>query len=276
MLTWLLAACSPISVLNALAPVKGISVTQDVVYAPGERHGLDIYTPSAAAPAPVVVFLYGGSWKTGSKDNYPFVALSLARRGAVVVVPDYRVYPEVLFPIFVEDAARAVAWTKANIGAHGGDPARIFLMGHSAGAHIAALLTLDRQYLAREGMDPDRDIAGLLGLAGPYDFLPLVDPVYKTIFAPARDLALTQPITYARAGAPPMLLLTGDDDTTVLPRNSLRLAERVAALGGRAEVRSYRGIGHLRVLGAMSSALSWLAPVRDDSVAFLRSMGGGR
>ena len=274
MLSWPLFACSPTTVLNALAPSSGIAVTRDIAYAPGPRHALDIYAP-AIANAPVVVFLYGGGWRDGDRSTYRFVGATLAARGFVVVVPDYRVYPEVLFPAFVEDAAQAVAWTKAHIQTFGGDPARIHLMGHSAGAHIAALLTLDRRYLAQQGLDPDRDIVSMVGLAGPYDFLPLTDPVYQRIFAPSGDLAVTQPITFARAGAPPVLLLTGRDDTTVLPRNSENLAARITAFGGRAEVRVYPAIGHLLVLGAIAGALSWTAPVLDDCVAFLRESGTG-
>ena len=273
MLIWLLTACSGPGVLNALAPSKGIAITHDIAYAPGERHALDIYAP-AWRDAPVVVFFYGGGWKAGGRSLYRFVGVSLAKRGFLVVVPDYRVYPEVLYPAFVEDGAAAVAWTKAHVAEHGGDPNRITLMGHSAGAHIAALLTLDKAFLGRHGLNPDHDLAGMIGLAGPYDFLPLRDPELFTIFAPAGDLATTQPITYARAGAPPLLLLTGDVDTVVLPRNSVRLAERITALGGRAEVWRYSGVGHLGILGAMASVLSWWAPVLDDCVAFLNREQG--
>ena len=272
LLTLLLSACSGAGVLNALAPTQGITIVPDVAYAPGPRHALDIYKPAQSHP-PVVVFVYGGGWRTGDRADYRFVGAALAARGFLTVVPDYREYPEVKYPGFVQDAAAAVAWTKAHAAQYGGDPDRLFLMGHSAGAHIVAMLTLDKAFLAAEGLDPDRDIAGMVGLAGPYDFLPLTDPVLGTIFAPAGDLTLTQPITYARPGAPPMLLLTGENDTTVLPRNSQRLAARVTALGGRAEVRVYPGIGHIMLVGALSRALSWLAPVLNDSVAFMRQTG---
>jgi predicted esterase len=135
------------------------------------------------------------------------------------------------------------------------------------------MLTLDKSFLERVGLDPDRDIAGMIGLSGPYDFLPLHDPDLVPIFAPAGDLALTQPITHARAGAPPVLLLTGTGDTVVYPRNSLRLAARIEALGGRATVRPYSGVGHMTIVGALSGLLSWMAPVLDDCVAFMRAGG---
>ena len=273
MLTWLLSACSGTGVLNALAPSQGITVTNGVPYADGDRHSLDIYRP-ARTDAPVVVFLYGGGWKAGDRSMYRFVGAALADRGFLVVIPDYRVYPEVRFPAFVDDAAAAVAWTKAHVGGYGGDPGRMFLMGHSAGAHIAAMLTLDKSFLGRVGLDPDRDFTGMIGLSGPYDFLPLNDPELDMIFAPAGDLAKTQPIDYARPGAPPMLLLTGETDTIVYPRNSRGLAERMQAKGGRAVLKIYSGVGHLTIVGALSGLLAWKAPVLDDVVAFMRGGGG--
>jgi len=277
MLLGLLSACSPVDVLNALAATEGFRVTSDVAYRPGKlpdpRHGLDIYAPEQTN-APVVVFLYGGGWRDGRKESYRFVAAALARLGFVTVVPDYRVYPDVRFPGFLFDAAEAVAWTKRNIARYGGDPKRLFVMGHSAGAHIAAMLTLDRQWLGRVGLDPDRDIAGMIGLAGPYDFLPLRDPVLETIFAPAADLRQSQPITFARGDAPPMFLASGMDDTVVLPRNTTRLADRIKGQGGQVEAHLYPSLGHAALIGAFALGLRWTAPVLQDVAAFVRSNSG--
>ena len=274
----LLSACSGADVMNALAPTDQATIARDIAYGPDARRRLDVYAPSGrpdSRGAPVVVYLYGGGWWTGDRGDYRFVGASLAGQGLVTVIPDYRVYPEVLFPDFVRDAARAVAWTRAHIGSMGGDPERIFLMGHSSGAHIAMLLTLNREYLAAEGLDPDRDIAGTVGLAGPYDFLPLTNPVYQTIFAPAGDLQRTQPIAYARAGAPPLLLLTGRGDTTVLPRNTERLAARIRALGGRVTEKVYPGLGHAMIVGMLGRPFSGMAPVLTDIVAFFAANGPG-
>lgn len=264
-----LSACSPVSVLNALATRTGITETRDVRYGPGDRHGLDIYAPGGQSPSPVVIFIYGGGWKDGDKADYRFVAASLAARGYLTVVPDYRLFPAVRFPVFLQDNAAAVAWTKANIGRYGGDPGRIFLMGHSAGAYNVAMLTLDKQWLAAGGMDPDRDIAGTIGLAGPYDFLPLHDPELEDIFGPAGDLRLSQPITFARGNAPPMFLAAGTSDTTVLPRNTEHLAAALRRDGGTAEQRLYPGVNHTKIIGAMSGLLRWLAPSMDDVAGFL-------
>jgi acetyl esterase/lipase len=217
----------------------------------------------------VVVFLYGGGWKDGDKADYRFVAATLAARGFLTVVPDYQLFPAVRFPVFLQDNAAAVAWTKANIARYGGDPRRIFLMGHSAGAYNVAMLTLDKQWLGADGLDPDRDIAGMIGLAGPYDFLPLHDPELDDIFGPAGDLRLSQPITFARGNAPPMFLAAGTSDTTVLPRNTENLAAAVRRDGGVVEERLYPGVNHTKIIGAMSGVMRWLAPSMADVIGFL-------
>jgi acetyl esterase/lipase len=274
----MLSACSPVTILNALAPKAGITETRDVRYAPGDRHELDIYAPEEAlvgrSAAPVVVFIYGGGWTDGNKGEYRFVAAALAARGYLTVVPDYRLYPRVRFPAFLQDNAAAVAWTKANIARYGGDPHRIFLMGHSAGAYNVAMLTLDKQGLAAVGMDPDRDITGTIGLAGPYDFLPLHDPELENVFAPAGDLRLSQPITFARGNAPPMFLAAGTADTTVLPLNTEHLAAAIRRDGGTVEERLYPGVNHTKIIGAMAGVLRWLAPSMADVTGFLDRYSG--
>jgi acetyl esterase/lipase len=244
-----LTACSPVAVLNALAPKAGVTETRDVRYAAGERHQLDIYAPEGERSAPVIVFIYGGGWKDGNKGDYRFVAATLASRGFLTVVPDYRLFPSVRFPAFLRDNAAAVAWTKGNISRYGGDPGRIFLMGHSAGAYNVAMLTLDKQWLGADGLDADRDIAGTIGLAGPYDFLPLHDPELEDIFAPAGDLRLSQPISFARGDAAPMLLAAGTVDQTVLPRNTEHLAEAIRRDGWRAALAGAVAGGRDRVCG---------------------------
>jgi acetyl esterase/lipase len=271
----LLSACSPVAVLNALAPSAGITETTDVAYAFGERHTLDIYAPAAIGPHPVVVFIYGGGWKDGDKSQYRFVAAALAARGFVTVVPDYRLFPQVRFPAFLQDNAAAVAWTRQNVARYGGDPRRLFLMGHSAGAYNVAMLTLDRQWLEAVGVDSDRDVSGAIGLAGPYDFLPLHDPELEEIFAPAGDLRLSQPITFARGNAAPMFLAAGTADQTVLPRNTEHLAAAIRRDGGVVEERLYPGVNHTKIIGAMAGVLRRLAPSMTDVVGFLRRHDGG-
>jgi acetyl esterase/lipase len=269
-----LSACSPVTVLNALAPRAGITETHDLPYAQGDRHELDIYAPRGKSGVPVVVFIYGGGWTDGNKSDYRFVAAALAARGFLTVVPDYRLFPAVKFPVFLRDNAAAVAWTKGNIARYGGDPDRIFLMGHSAGAYNVAMLTLDKQWLGATALDPDRDIAGTIGLAGPYDFLPLRDPELAAIFAPSGDLRQSQPITFARGDAPPMLLTTGTADETVGPSNTENLSAAIRRDGGRVEERLYPGVDHTKIIGALAGVLRWVAPSLADVTGFLDRQAG--
>ncbi|HEX4407134.1 MAG TPA: alpha/beta hydrolase [Xanthobacteraceae bacterium] len=267
--TLLLSGCSPADVLNVLTQGDGLEVTRSVAYADGERRTLDVYRKKDAAHLPVVVFFYGGSWQSGSKAIYRFVGAALARSGFVAIVPDYRVYPEVRYPGFVEDGALAVRWAKDNAARFGGDPNRLFLMGHSAGAYIAAMLALDSQWLRAVQLNPGTEIAGLIGISGPYDFLPLREGTLKTIFG-GNDPA-TQPISYVAPGAPPTLLLTGQHDSIVEPSNTERLAARLKASGDAVTMLSYRWVGHLAIIGAFAPPLRFLAPALRDVSAFVEN-----
>jgi acetyl esterase/lipase len=245
-----------------------IAVTRDVAYAAGERHTLDVFRPRTATAAPVVVFFYGGGWRSGSKGMYRYVGKALARRGYVAVVPDYRIYPQALYPDFLDDGAAAVRWVKDNAAKFGGDPDKIFLMGHSAGAHIAAMLAIDATWLDKVALAPGRDIAGSIGISGPYDFLPLKDEELIVIFGGA-DRPETQPITYVTPGAPPALLLTGDKDDVVGAGNSTRLAERLRAAGNDATAILYPRIGHYIIVAAFAPFLRFMVPVLRDADAFI-------
>ena len=265
----LAGACSPASVLNAMAPRDGVREASGLAYGAGDRHGIDVYAPDGAEQAPVVVFLYGGSWVGGDRGMYRFLGASLAAAGVVCMVPDYRVWPEVGFPGFVQDAAQAVAWARRNAAAHGGAADRLVLIGHSAGAHIATLLALDDNYLAAEGLRPATAVRGVVGLAGPYDFLPLRSPTLQAIFGPESGWAETQPVNHVAPGAPPMLLATGDADSMVLPLNTESLAARLRAVDNPVRTVTYPGLGHREIIGAFSSGLRFLAPVRRDVLRFV-------
>lgn len=267
----MLAGCSAAAPLNALATTGPWTVRSEQ-YADGARHGVDVYTPSGASRRPVIVFFYGGNWDSGDKANYRFVAASLAKRGYVVAVPDYRVYPEARFDGFMRDGAQAVAWTKRNISRFGGDPSRVFVMGHSAGAHIAAMLAFDDQWLRAAGLSPRRDIAGLIGVAGPYDFLPLRSSRLKEIFS--GDNPRTQPINFVGSNEPPALLLHGSGDTTVEPGNTTRLAAKLRANGNDATAIVYPNVGHVEIVGAFAPLLKGVAPVVDDVDRFIRNHSG--
>ena len=265
-----LSACSTVGVLNTIEPRFGVVATRDVVYQPGPRGGLDVYRPRQAnGSTPVVVFLYGGGWDEGRKSDYAFIGDAFASKGFVTFIPDYRLYPEVRWPAFLEDNAKAVRWVRDHAAEFGGDPAKLFLVGHSAGAYNAAMLSLDRRWLAAVGMDPRRDIRGTVGLAGPYDFLPLHSDELKAIFGPPDTLPQTQPINYVDGQEPPLFLATDDRDKVVDPGNTARLADKVRSRGGSVETKTYSGLSHALLLGVVAAPLRFLAPVLKDVTTFL-------
>lgn len=267
---------SPTLVLNTAARGGDVFVQPGVGYGDDPRQKLDVYRPRETAPnAPVVVFFYGGSWQWGNRTLYRFVGAALARRGMITIIPDYRVYPPAVYPDFLQDSARAVRWAKENAARLGGDPARLFLIGHSAGAYNAAMLNLDPRWLAAEGLDPRRDVIATIGIAGPYDFLPVTSEALKVIFGPEETRPLTQPIRYADGKAPPMLLLRPAKDSIVDPDNATRLAARIRANGGEATVVTYDWVGHLSIIGTFSPLMRFLAPALDDIHEFIEAAGRG-
>jgi acetyl esterase/lipase len=258
-----LAGCSPAALLNTTVSRKGYTLEADIPYGPNPRQKLDLYRPERPrADGKAVIFFYGGSWDSGTKSDYLFVAQAFAANGLTVVVPDYRIYPEVRFPAFIEDAAAATRWTVDRVGTE-----KLFVMGHSAGAHSALMLVANTRYLADAGVDRLK-LAGTIGLAGPYDFLPLTSRRLQDIFGGANDPAV-QPITFARAPLPPVLLLHGETDLTVYPRNTVRLAAAWKAAGGSAEMKLYPDVDHIDIVAALSSFLRARAPTLADSMAFI-------
>lgn len=256
----------PIELINKTVGRSGVKVSRGIAYGAQVLQVLDVYMPvKADGPRPVIVFFYGGSWQSGARRDYGFVAARLAAWGFVVVVPDYRTYPETRFPGFVEDCAAAVDWVVRGIGAYGGDGDAVFLLGHSAGAYNAVMVALGAGARDRQAIR----VSGVIGLAGPYDFLPIKDPVIQTIFASAEALSQTQPITLAHGEAPPMFLATGGRDRVVLPRNSSALAARLRALGGVVETRIYPSLGHIDILLTILPYFAWRAPVWRDVLGFI-------
>ena len=250
----LLGGCAPLRVVNTLIPADAFLLFEDLAYGELPRQKLDVYRPRGVRqPAPTIVFFYGGRWQRGSKEQYRLLGATLARQGWTVVIPDYRLYPAVEFPTFVEDGAQAVHWVQENIGGFGGDPEQIILMGHSAGAHIAALLALDEHYLGSVGMQPSA-IRGMIGIAGPYDFLPFTDADVRALMGPPEQWPETQPIHFVEGTPPPMLLLHGLKDKTVRPRNTRALAARIREQGGCARTIYFPELGHIDILVALAAA----------------------
>lgn len=266
----LVGACSPLTAINAVAPKDGYVRYENLAYGPQPRQKLDVYVPTEAKPPfRVVVFFYGGGWKSGSKDLYRFVGQALAARGFVAVVPNYRVAPEVTFPAFIADSAAAVRWTYNNIADFGGALDHLYLMGHSAGAYNAAMISVNPEYLAAEGLTP-KIISGVVGIAGPYAFNPLQYSSTRPIFEGAKDPEATQPVTFADGDAPPMLLLHGLDDGTVKPVNSRRMAKRLNQAGAEATLIEYRGLGHYIIVAALAAPFQGEGGIMDAAAAFIR------
>jgi acetyl esterase/lipase len=266
----LLAACSPLKTLRAFTSGSGTRAIADVAYGALPRHRLDIHLPTPlSTPAPVVVFFYGGSWNSGEKDDYAFVGRMLARRGIITVIADYRLYPEVRYPSFLHDGALALAWTARNIARHGGDPARLFVMGHSAGAYNAAMLALDPRWLAAQDFTP-AIVRGWIGLAGPYDFLPVENPDVRPVFFHPNTPPDSQPLVHAARGAPPALLIAARRDNVVNPvRNTGGLAARLRGLDVPVQEIYFDNVDHVTLMATLSGPLQWLAPTLDTVEEFI-------
>jgi acetyl esterase/lipase len=268
------ASTSGTSMFDVFIREPNVAFTGAVRYGPNERHRLDVFAPTDRAGGPIVVFYYGGAWTSGARETYEFVGTALAARGLTTVVADYRLYPEVRFPGFVEDAALAYGWVDRHLARTGGRRRPIFLMGHSAGAHIAALLAVDRRFLGAVEASPP---AGLVGLAGPYAFDPTTWETTAAIFSTtAARPDRARPAHLVRHGGPPTLLLHGADDRTVGLFNTREFAETLAARG--TDVRSivYPGIGHVGLVSALAKPLRWRADVLDDIVGFIEARSGRR
>jgi acetyl esterase/lipase len=229
-----------------------------VVYAPQQNLSLDVYRPisTSAGNVPVVVFLYGGNWRTGKRAQYRFVGRRFAQQGVLAIVADYRTFPRTAFPGFVEDAAGAVAWARQHAADYGGDPQRLFVAGHSAGAQIAALIATDARYLAPHGMQP-RDLAGVIGLSGPYDF---EITGYEDVFGPEAQWPRAQPVNFVDGDEPPFLLVHGTSDTVVEAKDSQALADALRRAGGEATLVWLTNAGHLAPLAGLR------APARQPTL----------
>ncbi len=268
-----LTACTSAgcSLLNIPAALKGGYSVHEASYGVGPSDKLDIYVPdgTTSEKKDVIVFYYGGRWQYGKKENFRFVGAALARRGFVTVIPEFRKYPDVRFPVFLEDGARALTWVDDHIAEYGGRHDRVHLAGHSSGAHMAALLTADTHYLSAEGKDARVVIKDFAGLAGPYAFTPEAKDLVD-MFGPPERYPHMQATTFVEGKEPPMLLLYGQEDETVKPYNHERLAQRIREKGGRVDVITYPELGHIGIIGTFSG-LGPNSSVVDDMTKFFRA-----
>lgn len=269
-----LAGCAPARALNVLIPTDTHTLLADLPYGSDPRQRLDVYRPLPSPPAaghPVALFFYGGSWNRGSRSDYRFIGEALASRGVLTVVADYRLYPQVRYPDFLRDGASALAWTLRESTHYGGDPSRVFVMGHSAGAYNAAMLALDDRWLAAEQIDL-RALAGWIGLAGPYDFVPIVNPEVQPVFHHPNVPADSQPIVYTDRQGIRCFLGAAPSDSLVNPqRNTQQLADRLRQRGTDVSLHWYERTNHVTLAAAFSRPLRWLAPVLDDVERFVKA-----
>lgn len=270
----ILAACSRFDLVNIDPVAFEGRIVSDIVFDPDHGLALDIYRPASdsGTPRPTIVFWHGGSWQHGSRKDYLFVGVELARRGFNVVIPDYRKFPEVMYPAFAEDAAAAFAWVHREIGSYGGDPAMIIVSGHSAGAHSAVMLATDERFLARYGLTPTT-IRGVIGLAGPYHFTPRSRTLTR-IFNGAENFPDMQAGNFVNGNEPPMVLLQGEDDGTVNRINIRRLSEALRQHGVCHQTRLYPGVGHIGIIGAFTWAYD-SEPIVGDVETFARRLAAG-
>jgi acetyl esterase/lipase len=274
----LLSACSPVGLLNAVTPTDSYTKTSAIAYGNDPRQQLDIYAPTVkkAGPTPVVLFFYGGSWNSGERNDYRFVGEALASHGYVTVIADYRLYPQVRYPDFLKDGAHAFAWVHEHISSYGGDPEHLFLMGHSAGGYNAAMLALDPRLLADVNLNASA-IRGWIGLAGPYDFLPVKNPDVRPVFFFPNSPPDSQPINHISASAPPALLMAAAEDDLVNPqRNTGGLAKRLREVGVPVSEHYYDNVSHITLVAALSRPLCYKAPALEEIVRFIDSDGGRR
>lgn len=260
-------------VMNATASLGGYQRHSDISFGTGPRQKLDVFVPNGAHNRPVVVFWYGGMWTKGSKSSYRFVGAALANAGYVAVLPDYRLFPDAQFPAFIEDGAWAVRWTHEHAARFGGNSQAIFLMSHSAGAHLAATVALDGRYLSRVEGDVNW-VRGLIGLSGPYAFEPR-NRILEQIFRQPYSHLDWQPIQLVSQRAPPTLLLHGSDDWMVAPKEMLDLDKKLRAAGILVESHLYDGRTHWDTVAALSIPGRMLAPTIADVSRFIDRVAVG-
>jgi acetyl esterase/lipase len=242
-------------------------IAESIEFGPYPANKLDIYSTATknGELKPVLVFFYGGGWANGKRGEYSYAARPFVENGYIVVVPDYRHVPEVVFPGFLVDSAAAVKWVQTHIAQYGGDPARVNVAGHSAGAYNATMLAIDPQWLG------DKPVRSAISLAGPADFYPFTSRRAIDAMSKAPDPLATQPITFVRKDAPPILLIHGTEDTVVRIRNADSLYTKQTAAGGDIERHRYEGASHDDLVLSLSTLFRNRYPVVRDSIKFLNA-----
>ncbi|HEY0266323.1 MAG TPA: alpha/beta hydrolase [Rhizomicrobium sp.] len=266
--TALLSRYSPFGAINLLVPRTGFAVHRGLAFGADARQMLDVYVPDGLmGPAPVLLFFYGGGWQGGRREQYLAFGQAFASAGMVTVVADYRLYPQVKYPDFVADAAAALAWVHGHIARYGGDPGRVFVSGHSAGAYNAVMLASEPKFIAAHGGSLSW-IRGVIGISGPYNFLPMRDPIYVDMFH-GTDNTDSMPVYHVDGPRPPMWLATGTGDDTVGQKNTDDMARTLRGHGSPVEVVKYKGIGHIGIILSLVPGFRGMTSLRRDMIRFI-------
>jgi acetyl esterase/lipase len=268
-LALLLSSCSGRQALDFFVPKTGYHIRHGIAYGTDPRQKMDIYIPDRQQqPGCTVLFFYGGRWTTGSRDLYKFAGQAFASKGCVTAIADYRVYPKVRYPVFVEDSAKAFVFLHEHARDYGANPDRLFLAGHSAGAYNAVMLTVEPTFIRAAGGKPSW-IKGTIGVSGPYDFLPFTDADVIDIFSTDKSEA-TQPINHVHAGLPPMLLVTGANDTEVKPKNTINMAAQLRHFHDPVTVHIYPDARHEAIILSLLNGFRGKTPLLNDIDRFIR------
>lgn len=269
----LMTGCERAAFLAANAPTHfGVYVLEkNIRYGDKPHQTLDVYMPPRInkdeKTRDVLVFFYGGRWTKGAKEDYRFIGQFFAEAGFITIIPDYAKYPFVRFPAFVDDGAKALAWVHDTAGAYGGNKNRIHVMGHSAGAHIGALVAADESYLAAHGKAVRDVIFDFVGLAGPYAFKPDEPDLIDMFPKPYRTMQVP---TFIDGDEPPMLLMWGDADTDVGLFNLEKTEKRIIEKNGHVRRAIINGADHIDVLRAFTWLGADMTDVRDEVMRFLQ------
>ncbi|MBB3107876.1 acetyl esterase/lipase [Psychrobacter luti] len=276
-------ALSALAIVNGITSNGGVGVSKNILYGDEPNQDLDIYYPKPLTKAmksknvtddnaindsyPMVVFVHGGSWESGNKDEYAFVGQSLAQAGYVTAVINYRKAPEHVYPDYVQDAAQAIAWSYNNAKSLHADPKRLAVIGHSAGAFNAVAAVANEDFLAPYGVKP-KDIAAVIGIAGPYsyDFRKFSS---RTAFGPDETPETVMPDRQIKGKQPPYLLLTAEKDKVVHVTNTIKMTQALKVAGVKVETGEIAGASHATSIGAMAPPLRWVNDVRAQVLSYL-------
>lgn len=258
---------APATLLNMITPSESFNVEKNIKFGDHPRFKLDIYNPvKPKRNSPVVIFVHGGSWSTGNKNMYKFIGESLTSAGLTTVIPDYRLYPNTLYPEPITDTAKAIAWAAQKY------PERsLVVMGHSAGAYNVLMAGgLVSSFLKAEAVDPCKRVSGIVSIAGPTGIKPLTSEPAIFVF-PDRFTKKDAAMNNVLEPSPPVLFLHGAEDTRVYPENSKKLAEKISARGGLSEVKIYPDLDHIDVVKVLSRYFDDDSALKSDLLNFINT-----